>query len=545
MKNTRVTGLLLSILIFTSVTTADAQQDRDLQICGGPSINSNAKLAACNRIVRRGEQVSAETRVVAYNARGFSYHQKEQYDRAIADYTAAISLSKKASATGVVYSNRGNSWYEKGKYDRSIADHDRAIGLLPRNAAVYSNRARTFRAKGDLGRAMADFDQAIKLEPKSPYWYIGRGMVWRIRGELDRAITEYDHALRVDRKNISAHTHRGIAYEGKGDIERARVDYKAAVDLPLNVQMGQKSGSTRINIVVARDQETARVRLRLLSEREATLKPSPSAAPPSEKPAAQTSPAPAKPATVPRANDRGRGVALVIGNGAYKNAGALVNPPNDARAIGAQFRAMGFEVLQGIDLNRADMDRLTREFLLKVATARIAVMFYAGHGMQIEGRNYLVPVDASFAGTTDIATDMAQIDTILAGLDDQIRTNIVFLDACRDNPLAQKTAADSKATRSLTVRSGLATPSGVGKGATVGAGTLIAFATAPGQVALDGDGANSPFSAALARHLSTPGIEVQQMLTRVRAEVVASTHNKQVPWSNSSLLGEVYLAGKP
>ena len=93
------------------------------------------------------------------------------------------------------------------------------------------------------------------------------------------------------------------------------------------------------------------------------------------------------------------------------------------------------------------------------------------------------------------------------------------------------------------MRSGLAAPSGLGKGATTGAGTLLAFATAPGQVALDGDGENSPFSAALARHIATAGLEVQQMLTRVRAEVVAATASKQVPWSNSSLLGEVYLVG--
>jgi uncharacterized caspase-like protein len=131
---------------------------------------------------------------------------------------------------------------------------------------------------------------------------------------------------------------------------------------------------------------------------------------------------------------------------------------------------------------------------------------------------------------------------MLAGLDDQIRTNIVILDACRNNPVAPP-AAVAQASRSVTVRSGLAAPSGLGKGATTGAGTLLAFATAPGQVALDGDGDNSPFSFALARHMGTPGLEVQQMLTRVRAEVVAATGSKQVPWSNSSLLGEVYLVG--
>ena len=166
-------------------------------------------------------------------------------------------------------------------------------------------------------------------------------------------------------------------------------------------------------------------------------------------------------------------------------------------------------------------------------------MFYAGHGMQIDGKNYLVPVDAKVGAGSSFAAEMTDLDTILSGLDDEIRTNIVILDACRDNPLAQPAAVG--AGRSIDVRSGLAAPSGLGAGATRGAGTLIAFATAPGQVALDGEGANSPFSSALARHISTPGLEVQQMLTRVRADVVAATRSKQVPWSNSSLLGEVYL----
>jgi uncharacterized caspase-like protein len=152
----------------------------------------------------------------------------------------------------------------------------------------------------------------------------------------------------------------------------------------------------------------------------------------------------------------------------------------------------------------------------------------------------MLPVDAKL-DTGDLAAELTDMDTVLAGLDDQIRTNIVVLDACRDNPFAKQVAA-AGAARSVTVRSGLAAPAALGAGATRGAGTLIAFATAPGQVALDGEGANSPFSSALIRHVGTPGLEVQQMLTRVRADVVAATKGRQVPWSNSSLLGEVYLA---
>ena len=154
-----------------------------------------------------------------------------------------------------------------------------------------------------------------------------------------------------------------------------------------------------------------------------------------------------------------------------------------------------------------------------------------------------MPVDARLGTPGGLTADMTELDAIMAGLDDQLRTNIVILDACRDNPLARDVVAQAGPSRSIVARAGLAAPSGLGAGATVGAGTLIAFATAPGQIALDGDGANSPFSSALMRHIGTPGLELQQMLTRVRADVVAATRGKQVPWSNSSLLGEVYLAG--
>ncbi len=236
-------------------------------------------------------------------------------------------------------------------------------------------------------------------------------------------------------------------------------------------------------------------------------------------------------------------VALVIGNGAYASVKALPNPPNDARAVGKSLRDIGFTVSEGIDLDRATMQKLTRDFLRDASGAQIALVYYAGHGVQIDGRNYLIPVDAKMQAGHGVIEGMVDMDTILAGLNDQIRTNILILDACRNNPLETEVAS-TEPNRAIAAGPGLAAPSSLGSGVTHGAGTLIAFATAPGQVALDGQGANSPFSAALSRHIGTPGLELQQMLTRVRAEVVATTRNKQVPWSNSSLLGEVYLAEK-
>jgi uncharacterized caspase-like protein len=233
----------------------------------------------------------------------------------------------------------------------------------------------------------------------------------------------------------------------------------------------------------------------------------------------------------------------VIGNGAYTHVKALPNPSNDARSIAKSLRDIGFTVSEGIDLDRAAMQKTTRDFLREAARAQVALVYYAGHGVQVDGRNYLVPVDVQFQPGAKMTDAMMDMDTIMAGLDDQVRTNILILDACRNNPMAPRVAS-AEPSRAVEAGSGLAAPATLGSGSTLGAGTLIAFATAPGQVALDGEGGNSPFSAALSRHIGTPGIEVQQMLTRVRAEVVAATKAKQVPWSNSSLLGEVYLAEK-
>jgi uncharacterized caspase-like protein len=283
------------------------------------------------------------------------------------------------------------------------------------------------------------------------------------------------------------------------------------------------------------------VRLSLVSDAAA---PIPRDAPsPTTQPAAAPAPKQTDAAPSPAPAVRGTRMALIIGNGAYAHVKALPNPPNDARAVARSLRDIGFTVSEGVDLDRAAMQKMTRDFLRDAARAQIVVVYYAGHGVQVDGRNYLVPVDVELKPGTGMTESMIDMDTIMAGLDDQVRTNILIFDACRNNPMAQQVAS-AGSSRGIEGASGLAAPSSLGAGATLGAGTLIAFATAPGQVALDGEGANSPFSAALSRHIGTPGLEVQQMLTRVRAEVVSTTKNKQVPWSNSSLLGEVYLAEK-
>ncbi|MEC9343475.1 MAG: caspase family protein, partial [Pseudomonadota bacterium] len=130
-------------------------------------------------------------------------------------------------------------------------------------------------------------------------------------------------------------------------------------------------------------------------------------------------------------------VALVIGNGAYENADPLPNPPNDARAVSGALRNVGFEVVEGVDLDRRGMERAIRDFLREATDAKIALMFYAGHGMQVGGRNYLVPVDAALREATDLSFETIQLDTVLDNLNEPGRANIIVLDACRNNPLSR------------------------------------------------------------------------------------------------------------
>jgi uncharacterized caspase-like protein len=198
-------------------------------------------------------------------------------------------------------------------------------------------------------------------------------------------------------------------------------------------------------------------------------------------------------------------------------------------------REIGFDVQEGENLNHANMEILMQDFLHKAQHASVVLLFYAGHGMQVDGKNYLVPIDAKLAETSDLPFETVEIDKLLDSLGDPGHTNIILLDACRDNPLARKFASHLPATRSIRIADGLAAYSAVGTG------TLIAYATSPGQTALDGQGTDSPFTASLLHFLPTPGLEIRQVLTRVRAEVASATGNRQIPWDNSSLMGDVVL----
>ncbi|TJW11938.1 MAG: hypothetical protein E5W82_17400 [Mesorhizobium sp.] len=233
-------------------------------------------------------------------------------------------------------------------------------------------------------------------------------------------------------------------------------------------------------------------------------------------------------------------VALVIGNSKYVHAVALPNPANDAHLIASTLRNAGFQVIEGTDQDNAGMRGLISRFTEQSYDADLAVIFYAGHGMQVDGKNFLIPVDAELTSPAYLKTRTIQIDDFMAALPPEPAVGIIILDACRDNPLARTLAAAMPKSRSTSLGSGLAPIQAKSDGVGTG-GILIAYATDPGAIAFDGNGVDSPYSTALARHLTEPGIEIQSALTRVRGEVTETTQGRQRPWHNASLGREVFL----
>ena len=234
-------------------------------------------------------------------------------------------------------------------------------------------------------------------------------------------------------------------------------------------------------------------------------------------------------------------VAFVVGNGTYKNVAPLPNPAVDAKSMAKVLRNVGFDVVEGTNLTREKMTEKLLDFGKKAEGADVAVFFYAGHGIAVNGTNYLLPVDADLKSEMDVKLGAAiNVDLTLEQTMSDAKVKLVFLDACRDNPFAAKIRS-AKATRSVSVQSGLAEMKS-------GEGTLIAFATGPGQTALDGEaGTNSPFTRALVANVAAPGVEIQQAMTKVRAQVNEETGKNQLPWGHTNLIGTVYLnpAGAP
>ena len=225
-----------------------------------------------------------------------------------------------------------------------------------------------------------------------------------------------------------------------------------------------------------------------------------------------------------------RRIALVIGNGKYENAGVLTNPVNDANAIGALLRKAGFDVVDlRVNLGVVEFKRSVREFVDRAANADVAVVYYSGHGLEYGGVNYLVPVDAKLTSTFDIEDETVSLDRVLVAAGHVKKLSLIILDACRENPF-HPTADDARVTRGVSM--GLA---GVDQSV---ADTLIAFAAKAGSVSYDGDGANSPFTTALVKYITQPGLDIRLALGKVRDDVLRATNHRQEPFVYGSLGGD-------
>jgi tetratricopeptide (TPR) repeat protein len=558
----RVVSLTLVILAAgVSNAAADPQAD-ELAICRDRQAEAQARASACDSLLKadqlggKDKAIALSVRgntlinkrdydhaietlsiaidldpdyVVALNLRGLAYERKGQDDLAMADYNLAL---QKRPAYGVPYNNRGVIHARRGALQSAIDDFTLSIKYTPKFLLAWTNRARARTLLKDFEGALADFAEAEKIDPSAPqiasnrcitYGMMGRfnqafadcnGLIERqpknvyainnradvsmMKGDLDAALKDYNMAIQINPNNIRAHSGRGQIYERKKDLAQARADYRAAA----------------YSLTKFDEPDVARARA-IAQERLAAL----------------TLPAPAA-AT-------GRRVALVIGNGAYKNVHALPNPSRDSKLIASVLREVGFQtVISVCDLTRDKFFEALQAFANEAEKADWAVVYYAGHGFEIGGVNYLVPVDAKLAADKDAETQAVALEQVIAAVGAARKMRLVVLDACRDNPFAPTMQ------RTLSLKL-------VDKGFSniePGAGFMVVYAAKHGETAMDGDGsANSPFATAVAREIKQPRVEIRKLFDIIRDDVWAATKHGQQPFTYGSPPGRedfYFVAGK-
>jgi tetratricopeptide (TPR) repeat protein len=456
----------------------------------------------------------------------------------------------------------------------------RGLGLCYRNsgcaewnsalARLYSSRGDGHLAKQDLQQARADYDKSLAINEINADTFLqsdaacdallGRGRAYAGQGVYDRAIADYDKALRTKSNSLGyslcsnkseLNKFRDAAIAQKDAGERSpppQVPIANATQSPVTpapsaslTSEQRKSGEDMGKHLQKSFDEIAKTINQALVASEpakpvtTTANPAPppgimQAAVEPDKPVVET------PVTVLVAPSEagGKRLALVIGNSDYRSIGKLDNPANDAKLMADVLKQVGFELVGGgprLDLDKAGLDQAVLDFGNRLQGAEVGLFYYAGHGVQVRGHNYLVPVNANPVKETDADFQMLDADLVLRQMEGAgTRLNLVMLDACRNNPLA---------TRGFRAASGglaqMEAPEG----------TLISFATAPGKLALDGSEGNSPYTKALAETIRKPGLDVFQTFNQVGLAVKKSTGGSQQPWvSNSPIDGEFYFAGK-
>ncbi|MET0866573.1 MAG: caspase family protein, partial [Pseudorhodoplanes sp.] len=490
-----------------------------------------------------------------YYVRGLIYYDQNNYDFAIPEFGEAVKLDPKYDEA---FYYRARSFFLKKDYKAAIPDFSKSIELDPKYAPTWFYRGLSQERLDNLDQALEDYNQAISLDNGHGSARHNRGMIKLGRGNYDSAIEDFTVSIRTSADEIT-HNSRGVAYRNKGEFQLAMSDFNEAIRFDPKYarpyynrgMLHSRAGATDLAVADLRkavelDPKSKEAR-DALARAEAMLASAPrqqQQRPQQQQQQAQQQPqqllsalpqALQQQAQAPGTSQGGKRVALVIGNSDYQYSAKLPNPGNDAQDISQMLRQLGFEVVEGRDLDRRGMDDALRQFSRKLDGAGLAMLFYSGHGVQVNERNYLIPIDAKIERAADLNLDAVDVQRIIDQMEAEKRVNLIFLDACRDNPLTRSLARSAGGgTRSAAVGMGLAPVQSA-------AGTLIAYATQPNNVALDGDGRNSPFTTALLKHMVVPNLEVELMMKQVRLDVMAATREKQIPWGHSSLVGNVYL----
>jgi tetratricopeptide (TPR) repeat protein len=417
-----------------------------------------------------------------------------RFDEAAADVQEAMKLNDKEpfawAIRGAIRIGRHDAKQAGNHLDEGLKDLFRAASLRPSYDFAFLHVGRVYERQGKHDAAIAEYDKVLKLRPSHVHARINRGLSKMRLNRLDEAIADFREANRLDPHSSNASVGLARALEAKQDLAAASTTWRSILD--------RKPEDAEARSAV----ERLAARIEALRQEEATR-------------------------TVQHSTSRPTRVALVIGNGAYRGVPRLENPPRDAELIANSLRDLGFKTVHAWrDLNRGSMLKALRDFSALAAEADWAVIYFAGHGIEIDGRNYLLPVDAKLQRDLDVDDEAIPLERVLKEVAPAKKLRLVILDACRNNPFA------SRMKRSVGTRS--VGDNGLAKVERQPQGTVLLYAAEPGSFALDnvkGSAvSNSPFADALSRHMRRPGVDIGRMFRSIAADVRRVTENQQQPY---------------
>jgi tetratricopeptide (TPR) repeat protein len=432
----------------------------------------------------------------AYSERSLYRTNMGDFEKALADCNEIISRWPENSEG---YKARGQFYYWQKQYDLAIPDYDKALQLEPGESTSRSGKALALLHLGRIGEASAEVEAGLRSGTDRDRFLGARGVIAYEQGKFAQAIDDLSEAARLSAFEFPAYyLYRGQAFEKLGQKALAMADYKTAAGLDAT------NPAQRDARILARE------RLAVLQGETLT----------------------AQQVAQPQQHliDLGRRIALVIGVSAYEKADRLPNPVNDADAVANALRGLGFaDVTEVRDPDRATLEKSIQAFGDKVEKADWAMVFYAGHGMQMNGHTFLIPRDAEISNERHVEFETVSLDRVVDSVAGAKKLALVIVDACRNNPFLSRMIHTGRSVRALGQGLAAIEPQ---------QGQFVVYATKDGSTAEDGAGDHSPFTQALLMHIGEAGLDIRLMFSKVRDSVLNITQNRQNPFTYGSLPGE-------